>query len=282
MLNRFVYFVALPVLLFQSLARTAPAQIFDIPFLAAYLGGQSLLMLASGLLAFFAFHRPLEEASLFAMAAVFGNTGYMGIPLAAAAFGDAAAVPAMIATVFGTAWIVAVVTICIEVGLTSHGRPYRHVIADVGMALARNPLFGSSLLGIAWSLSGVPVWAPLDRLCSILGAAAGPCALVSIGLFLVGKQPARGPAKAAAMVLIKLVVHPLFTAWLALAVFDVDPRWATVAILMAALPTGANVFVVAQRYDVYVERISAATLISTVLAVLTLSLLFTFPEGWIR
>ena len=84
------------------------------------------------------------------------------------------------------------------------------------------------------------------------------------------------------MVLIKLVVHPLFTAWLALAVFDVDPRWATVAILMAALPTGANVFVVAQRYDVYVERISAATLISTVLAVLTLSLLFTFPEGWIR
>ena len=51
---------------------------------------------------------------------------------------------------------------------------------------------------------------------------------------------------------------------------------------MAALPTGANVFVVAQRYDVYVERISAATLISTLLAVLTLSVLFTFPEGWIR
>lgn len=281
-LNRFVYFVALPVLLFQSLARATPAQIFDLSFLAAYLGGQSLLMLASGLLAFFAFRRPLEEASLFAMATIFGNTGYMGIPLAAAAFGDEAAVPAMIATVFGTAWIVTVVTICIEVGLTAHGRPYHHVISDVGMALARNPLFGGSLLGIAWSLGGIPVWAPLDRLCSILSAAAGPCALVSIGLFLVGKPWAQAPGETASMVLIKLVVHPLFTAWLALAVFDVEPRWATVAILMAALPTGANVFVVGQRYGVYLERISAATLISTVLAVLTLSVLFSFPQAWIR
>ena len=269
-------------MLFHSLARTKPEQIFDAPFLAAYLGGQALLLLAAGLVALTVFRRPLQEASLFAMACVFGNTGYMGIPLAAAAFGEAAAVPAVIATVFGTAWIIAVVTVCIEVGLTAQGRRYRHVLADVAAALAKNPLIGASLLGIAWSLVGLPLWTPLDRLFGILGAAAGPCALVSIGLFLVGKEPASGAAESGVMVALKLIVHPLLTGWLALCVFDVEPLWATVAILMAALPTGANAFVLAQRYGVYVQRVSAATLISTVTAVLTLSLLFARPEWWIR
>jgi predicted permease len=91
------------------------------------------------LLALVVFRRPLEEAGLFAMACVFGNTGYMGIPLAAAAFGETAAVPAAIATVFGTAWIIAVVTVGIEMGLSAHGRAYRHVLADVtGALLAKN------------------------------------------------------------------------------------------------------------------------------------------------
>ena len=280
-LNRFVYFIALPVLLFHALARTKPEQIFNLPFLAAYIGGQSLLLLIAGSLALVAFRRPLQEASLFAMASVFGNTGYMGIPLAAAAFGEPAAVPAVIATAFGTAWIIAVVTFGVELGLTAHGRPYRHVMADIATALAKNPLLGASLLGIAWSLTGLPLWTPLDRLCGILGAAAGPCALIAIGLFLVGKRLSSGPAESGAMVALKLVVHPLLTALLALFVFDVEPLWATVAILMAALPTGANVFVLAQRYDVYVERVSAATLLSTILAVVTLSALFTWPRWWI-
>jgi hypothetical protein len=82
------------------------------------------------------------------------------------------------------------------------------------------------------------------------------------------------------MVALKLIVHPLLTAWLALVVFEVRPLWATVAILMAALPTGANVFVLAQLYSVYVERISAVTLLSTVLAVLTRSLLFAGAAWW--
>lgn len=281
-LNRFVYFIALPVLLFHALATTAPAHIFNLPFLAAYLGGQAILLLSVTLLALAIFKRPLQEASLFGMASVFGNTGYMGIPLAAAAFGSAAAVPAAIATVFGTAWIIAAVTIGIEVGLTAQGRPYRHVMADVVGALAKNPLIGASLLGIGWSLMDVPLWTPIDRLCSMLGAAAGPCALIAIGLFLVGKKPSSGAGESGAMVALKLIAHPLLTAWLALAVFEIEPLWATVAILMAALPTGANVYVLAQRYDVYVERVSAVTLLSTVLAVLTLSLLFVWPDWWMR
>jgi malonate transporter len=239
-LNLFVYYLALPVLLFHALARVRPEQIFNGPFLAAYLGGQALVLLAGGLIALLAFRRPLEEASLFAMAGVFGNTGYMGIPLAMVAFGQPAGLPAAIATVFGTAIVIAVATVGIELGLSAHGRPYRHVLADVGLGLVRNPLIMASALGMAWSSIGLPVWAPLDRFCSILGAAAGPCALVAIGLFLVGKPVGSGMGQTSAMVVIKLVAHPLLTGWLALFVFPVEPLWAKVAILMAALPAPAS------------------------------------------
>ena len=46
-----------------------------------------------------------------------------------------------------------------------------------------------------------------------------------------------------------------------------------IGLLLAALPTGALTFVVAQRYGVYVGRTSAAILVSTILSVLTLSVL---------
>ena len=59
---------------------------------------------------------------------------------------------------------------------------------------------------------------------------------------------------------------------------DVDPVWAAAAAaaIQAALPTGALVFVLAQKYDLYVQRATAAIMVSTVLSVVTLSALFVF------
>ena len=57
--------------------------------------------------------------------------------------------------------------------------------------------------------------------------------------------------------------------------FDVRPLWTAVAVLSAALPAGANVFLLAQRYDVYVQRSATVVLVSTVASIATLSLLLT-------
>ncbi|MBI3031291.1 MAG: hypothetical protein HYY64_17465 [Candidatus Rokubacteria bacterium] len=56
-------------------------------------------------------------------------------------------------------------------------------------------------------------------------------------------------------------------------VFSLDPLWAAVAVLDAALPVAANVFVLARRYDIYVERASSIVLISTTASVVTVSAL---------
>jgi predicted permease len=52
------------------------------------------------------------------------------------------------------------------------------------------------------------------------------------------------------------------------------------AILLAALPTATNVFVIAQQYGVWVERASASVLLTTLMSVATVTgLLYMIKSG---
>ena len=66
----------------------------------------------------------------------------------------------------------------------------------------------------------------------------------------------------------KLVVYPA-VAWLLLRSTGLPPTWIAAGVLIAALPTAANVFVFAQRYGAVPERISAEILLSTVIGAVT-------------
>ena len=61
---------------------------------------------------------------------------------------------------------------------------------------------------------------------------------------------------------------------------DVDPVWRTVAVLSAAMPMGANVYLIAARDNTFEARSSTAVLLSTVVSVVTVSLLvFALADG---
>lgn len=277
-ISRFVYYCALPAFIFGSLARMDPARIFDPTFLAAYGGGMFAVYAAALALGRFVFKNERAEASLFAMGSIFANSGYLGIPLALVAFGPAGTLPAVIATVFMSVTIVAIVTILVETDPRRRKEGSR-VALDAILSVFRSMLVMPALLGVAWSLTGFSLPIPVITFLDLLGAAAGPCALFAIGLFLVGKPIRQDLGEIGAMVAIKLLLHPLVTWIFAFHVFAVDPEWATIAVVMAATPSGANCFVVAQHYGIYVGRASSGILISTVASVVTVSLLFSFWVG---
>lgn len=269
-LNSFVYYGALPPLLFVSMATVEPAAIFNWSFIGAYLGGILAVAIFSFLLSKFLFGHDLPSLSLQGMTAVYGNTGYMGIPLSLVAFGPDAVLPAAIATVINSTVVIGAVTALIEVGQNrarglSVGR-------DVLRALARNPLVVASVGGIVISIAGVPLPTPIETFSRILGGAAGPGALFAIGLFLVGRSFRGHAGEVTAMVLLKLVAQPLVTFALVMVWLPMDPMWTGMAILLAALPSGANVFVIAQRFGVYVEQASSAILFSTCLSLISVAM----------
>jgi predicted permease len=108
---------------------------------------------------------------------------------------------------------------------------------------------------------------------TLLGAAASPCALVTIGLFLAQGEPAEHHGAVWRIVALKLVLHPLITFVLVRWVFDMPPLWAATAVLLAALPVGTGPFMLAKLYEREPATTSRAILISTVLSLATVSVL---------
>ena len=277
-LNRFVYWVALPALLFRAMAGVDLGSVLNGPFLVGFLGGLLALWLLASLLARFLFGSDLAQATLHGMNSVLGNSGFMGIPLAITAYGAPAAVPAIVATIINAAVVPAIGITLIEIARGSGAGA--GVLLELARSLATNPVVVAPLLGLAWAGSGFSLPAPIDSFTAILGAAAAPCALFAIGLFLVGKPQSEGRVEVGLMMALKLIVHPALTALLVFWALPADPFWAKNAVLMAALPTGSSAFVLAQAYGVYVLRTSSAILWSTVLSVATISVFFiVFPPA---
>jgi len=272
-LNSFVYFIALPALFFISMARVEISQAFHVPFLIAFGGGLLGSFGLSVLVAVFVFPNRLAALGLHGLSAVFSNTGYLGIPLLLTAFGEAGKLPGIISTVVMGAVVMTIGLAIIEADLGRGGRPIR-ILGKVLLGVVKSPLVLSAAAGLSVSALGWSVPPAVAAFSEILGAAASPCALFAIGLFMVGRSVTAGMGEVAWLVAIKLLVHPALTWWLAFAVMEMDPTWAAAAVIQAALPTGALVFVLAQKYDIYVQRSTAAIMVSTVLSVVTLSALF--------
>ena len=140
--------------------------------------------------------------------------------------------------------------------------------------MSRSPLVLSGIAGIALSATGWGLPSALGTFCDILGAAAPPCALFAMGLFMVGNRMTAGAREVAWLSVLKLAVQPLLTWALATQLVTMDGLWTDAAVILAALPTGSLVFVLAQQYGIYTQRATTTILVTTLLSVVTLSVLF--------
>ncbi len=277
-LSAFVYWFALPAVLFLAMARQPLAQIFNGPFIDAFLGSMLVVYFGAALLGRLIHPQGWARHSLQGLNAAFSNTGYMGIPLFVAAYGADHLLPALIATVVMSVVMVGLAVIWIEL-VQSAGNGILHALADVGRALVKNPLIVSSTAGLAWNLTGLAVPQPVVNFCQLVGGAAGPCALFAIGVFLAGRPLVLAWRKVGWMVPLKLVVQPLLAWVLIQTLFPLDHFWTGATLLLAALPTGALTFVVATQYQTYVEETSQVILLSTLASVPVLSVILVMYAG---
>jgi predicted permease len=52
--------------------------------------------------------------------------------------------------------------------------------------------------------------------------------------------------------------------------FSLEPLWSKAAVILSAMPVGANPYVIAQQYDLHVETVSSAFIVSTAMSVATI------------
>ena len=276
-LNAFVSTFALPVLFFGTLARTPVQAVLDPQLMLGF----SLVVLATFALGMLstrlAVKGGLARMSLQGIAASWGNVGYMGVPLCLAAFGEAGLPPAMLAVIVTSiiAMVFGVMLIELEVA-AGHGPVVTFL--NAAWNVARNPLPLSIVAGIVWSGLALPLPTPVEKWLDLLGAAASPCALFAIGLFLSDKSVRHGLAEAGLATVIKLLVQPLLAAVVLPWFIDLKSVAGQAALVMASLPTAANAFVLAKQFNVGVEQNTASVLLSTAFSVVTVSALLV----WLR
>lgn len=277
-LNKFVYFFALPALLFLFTARAPVADILNWGFIAAFLLGSIATFVAAMLIARFVFGHEQPTLGLFALTSVFSNTAYLGIPLFLTAFGPSQAGPAIVATVSANTIFIGG-TIALFEASRSSGRGIIEATFGIVKRLARNPLVVSPVIALPLTLSGAELPSPLIRFLELLGSTAGPAALFALGLSFVERRVQAKPTEISVLLALKLLIHPAVTWLIVYWVFDLDPFWAASAVLLAALPTGALAFVMAEERGKYVAEVSTVTVVSTALSIITISAILVFSPA---
>lgn len=264
-LNSYVFVVAIPALLFSSGTAghvgggPAGVAFFAAAFMvyfAVLLGGRALGW-------------SLSRSGPMALDATFGNTVMMGIPLIFAGFGQAGLSILLVIIALHSLLLLTTATVVAELAQNARAKPLALLAASIGGVL-RNPIVVSVVAAQIWTLLALPVPDVLRRCLDLVGAAGPPTALFCLGASLLGFNLASGWKQMTATVALKLLVLPLLV-FAICRMMGLSGLETAVATMIAALPTGANSFMLAARYGAGAAESGAAVLVSSVVSVVTLA-----------
>ncbi|WP_415919153.1 AEC family transporter [Tateyamaria sp. SN6-1] len=272
-LTKFVFYFALPAMLFRFAATLDFAQIWDARLAGAYLTGTLAVYLLATAVGWLR-RLDVPTNAVEAQCTVIGNVGFLGLPMLAVLLGEAAVAPMIL--ILSIDLIVFSSLIVILITGSRDGRMSLGILRTIGTGLIKNPMIVAISSGLIWSALGLPIPEPVNDFLLILGAAATPGALFAIGASLASKSAERIEI-AGWLSFAKLILHPAAVALTALLFFPVSPFTFAVLIACAAMPVAGNVYILAQHYGVAPQRVSASILLSTIISVITLTAVI----GWV-
>jgi malonate transporter len=268
-LTRFVFTIAIPAFLFRMMSDFSRLPPVDPTLLVVFFGACLIGFAVGRLLGHAMFRMDGTAQSVFALGGIFSNTVLLGVPIARIALGDAA-MPAMsLVIVFNALILWTLVTVSVE--WARHRDLSVPGLAKTLRGVLTNPIVGAILGGTAWGLVGPPLPAILDRTLELVGQPAVPLSLIALGMGLAEYGIREGWRVSVAITVLKLAVQPLVV--LALARLTGLPELETrVVVMLAALPVGANVYLMSREFNALEGPVASSLLISTALAALTVPL----------
>ena len=286
-LNAYVLYFALPCMLFRFGASMPFARLLDPALIGVY-AACALLLVALTVGVSTRSGIDLKNSAFGALVAAFPNSGFMGLPLIVALFGQAAAGPLM-----GTLLVDLFLTSTLCLGLAhartspsgaAGSRRVPGVVSSVGRSLraaATNPQPWAIALGALAGAASLTLPGPIDQVVKMLGDSASPVALFTIGtvLWRAGQHAHSQTAVRHYLPLafVKLFVHPLLVGGAGLAARAAGaplPDFALmVMVLTAALPSASGVSLLAERFGADNGRVARIIMASTVLSFASFSVI---------
>ncbi|MQA87145.1 MAG: hypothetical protein GEV03_21590 [Streptosporangiales bacterium] len=275
-LNGFVYYIALPALLFSYIAQADLSRGIPWSFVPANAAGIAAAYTIGLIGARALFRHNLSTAIVVGMISSYGNVAYLGVPLLVAVGGTRTAFPAALGQLVHNLMVMTVFPALASVALTrranSATKPRLTVACDISRRAFINPIALSVAAGLMVAELNVDMPQPVWQTITILAAAAAPGALFALGLTLrrAVRSLRAGSVYLASIgyaVGLKLLIQPLIALALVTLVWPMPPDWAYVTVVMSALPNAVTAYVLAQQFQIYVQETAAAVVLSTLAAV---------------
>ncbi len=269
-LNKFVFRFAMPCALFGLTAGASPPGEEDLAIGLAYGAGAFAAVITDYLLSQRMFGLTKQEAGAHALSSTLGNAVFLGLPIALTMEGWAR--PFVSAMLIEGTIVIAVLTALIA-PRKEDGHAIERALSFI-LGPFKNPLILGMILGFIYSALGIPFAGPVKTFFDLLGRAAGPTALFSLGVFLATHQFPAFKSVAGRVSLIaatKMALLPAVALGAAALLGVSDPHYWGALALFVFVPSGVGTFILASQYRVYTSESAAAVAFTMMLSVATVS-----------
>ncbi|MCG6400372.1 AEC family transporter [Vibrio fluvialis] len=255
-INRINMDTFLPALVFSSLA-TMPLDTAQLPLIYASL----IAVLIPGILMIPICKLGGWNFKAWAPLHMFRNSGNLAIPLFTYTFGE---------TALSSAVLLFVVSACMHISLglalLSKGGSFRQIFTA--------PVFIATVVAMLFNLSGTPVWKPLYEATALLGQAAVPVMLLSLGSQMTNMRLAGlrvGLISTAQSLTTGAVAFALIYFFIPLPTMQLQ-----MMVLFTMLPPAVMNYLFAERFHIEPTNVASMVLFGNFLCLFTLPLLLIF------
>ena len=263
--NRLVYYLAIPAMIFRSIAQTSLKIQLDITVIAVTL----LAVIASFVVAWSSgtvFRVKKSQLGTFVQSSVHGNLGYIGLAVAFYYLGSDGLTRASIIAGF----VMILQNLLAVTALQSFGQ------RDLGAGkrlksfgkIAGNPVIISALAGILFSVASIPLPVVVDRILKIVAGMALPMALLVIGAALSFERIWQRIIPVCVTGFFKLMLLPGI-GFLLYRYFNVSNHDFLPGLILLASPTATVAYVMAKEMNGDADFAGAAISLSTLLSAVT-------------
>jgi predicted permease len=140
------------------------------------------------------------------------------------------------------------------------------------LSVVTNPVVAGILIGTAFGFTGLTLPGMVDATVHMIGEAAIPMSLIVLGMGLSEYGVRTGWRQSLAIAALKLAVTP-FVVYLIARALALPPVESVVVVVMASLPVGANVYLMAREFNALEGPVASSLVLTTALAAVTTPLL---------
>ena len=274
-LTTFTWYVAIPALIFKLLAANEFPSGEEFLIVAGY---YSVLYIIYFFAAFFIAPRlkiNRQGRGIFAFSCVFGNLGFIGIPIIEGTLGNEGLRILLMIISFHLLTLLPITTLMIEMS-KSQSKSALKILMNSILNSLKNPVVISLVAGLSWSALGLEFSPIALRILDFPAGAAAPVGLFAVGLSLSRVKLKGDLFPAFIPVMLKMLIFPILVYVVMTYLIEAPEIWINTTTLAACMPTGLAAYSIADTNDNGSVRAASTIMMAAMLSAFTLILAVSF------